>query len=66
MLNRFGSSPDGHVLDATVKTCLLLPGAGGDPERLNQIANQVWALGGKDERNAAWFRLLKCLVDHAG
>jgi tetratricopeptide (TPR) repeat protein len=64
MLERFSSSPDGHVLDCTVKTCDLLPnGAGGDAQRLNQIANQVWALGSKDERNAAWFRLLKGMAE---
>jgi tetratricopeptide (TPR) repeat protein len=64
MLERFGSSPDGHVLDCTVKTCSLLPGAaGGQEQRLNQIANQVWALGSKDERNAAWFRLLKGMAE---
>jgi tetratricopeptide (TPR) repeat protein len=68
MLARFGSSSDGHVLDCTVKTCSLLAGgAGGDPERLNQIANQVWALGSKDERNVCWFRLLKGMAeDRAG
>lgn len=65
MVQRFGSAVDGHLLDCTVKTCSLLPnGAGGDPERLNQIANQVWALGSKDERNVAWFRLLKGMAEY--
>jgi tetratricopeptide (TPR) repeat protein len=65
MLQRFGSSSDGHILDCTVKTCSLLPnGAGGDPSRLNQMANQVWALGAKDERNVTWFRLLKGMAEY--
>ena len=61
MLQRFGSSSDGHILDCTVKTCSLLPGA--DTDRLNQMANQVWALGGRDERNVGWFRLLKGIAE---
>jgi tetratricopeptide (TPR) repeat protein len=65
MLSRFGNSPESHVLDCTVKTCSLLPGgAGGDPQRLNQIANQVWAIGGKEERNEHWFRLLKGVAEY--
>jgi hypothetical protein len=51
------------VLDCTVKTCSLMPGS-TDAERLNQIANQVWSLGGKDERNATWFRLLKGMAEY--
>jgi tetratricopeptide (TPR) repeat protein len=58
MLARFGPSPDGHVLDCTVKTCSLLPG-GGDPVALDKIASGVWSTGSKDERNAAWFQLMK-------
>jgi len=64
MFRRFGSSADGHVLDCMVKTCSLIGDAGGDAERLNQIANQVWSLGGKDERNASWFRLLKGMAEY--
>jgi tetratricopeptide (TPR) repeat protein len=65
MLQRFGASSDGHILDCTVKTCSLLPnGAGGEPARLNQMANQVWALGAKDERNVTWFRLLKGMAEY--
>ena len=63
MLERFGSSADGHVLDCTVKTCSLMPGS-DKTERLNQIANQVWALGSKDERNTTWFRLLKGMAEY--
>lgn len=63
MLERFGSRAEGPVLDCTAKTCSLVPGA-GDPERLNQIANRVWVLGGKDERNAPWFRLLRGLTEY--
>jgi tetratricopeptide (TPR) repeat protein len=63
MLSRFGSSAQPHVLDCTVKTCSLMPGS-TDAERLNQIANQVWSLGGKDERNATWFRLLKGMAEY--
>ena len=65
MLARFGASTDGHILDCTVKTCSLLPGAaGGDPSRLNQMANQVWSLGEKDERNVTWFRMLKGMAEY--
>ena len=63
MLARFGSSAQAHVLDCTVKTCSLLPG-NPQADRLNQIANQVWSLGGKDERNATWFRLLKGMTEY--
>jgi tetratricopeptide (TPR) repeat protein len=63
MVLRFGSSGQAHVLDCTVKSCSLLPGA-ADADRLNQIANQVWSLGGRDERNASWFRLLKGMAEY--
>ena len=59
MRKRFGPSADGHVLDCLVKTCSLLPGAGGDPATLDRIASGVWSTGGKDQRNASWFRLMK-------
>jgi tetratricopeptide (TPR) repeat protein len=59
MVSRFGSSAQEHVLDCTVKTCSLLPGAGGDPAALDKIASGVWSTGSKDERNATWFRLMK-------
>lgn len=62
MLGRFGASRDAHVLDCTAKTGSLYPGS--DAERLNGIANQVWSLGGKDERKATWFRLLKGITEH--
>ena len=64
MLQRFGSSAVGHVLDCTVKTCSLVPGAGGDPAALDTIASGVWSAGSKDERNTTWFRLLKGMTEY--
>ena len=64
MLQRFGSSAVGHVLDCTVKTCSLIAGAGGDPAALDTIAGGVWSGGSKDERNTTWFRLLKGITEY--
>jgi tetratricopeptide (TPR) repeat protein len=65
MLRQFGSSDESHVLDCTVKTCSLMPnGAGGDPAALDRIASAVWSTGGRDQRHACWFRLMKGMAQY--
>jgi eukaryotic-like serine/threonine-protein kinase len=63
MLERFGDTKDQLVADRLGKTCLLLPSAGGDVERLNELIDRALSPG-PESRNLRWFQMAKGMAEY--
>jgi serine/threonine protein kinase/WD40 repeat protein len=64
MLERFGDTDQPEVADRTAKTCLLVPDAVADPDRVLQMADR--AVTGTENRgpNYRWFIFCKALAEY--
>jgi serine/threonine protein kinase/tetratricopeptide (TPR) repeat protein len=66
MLKRFGHNRAAGVMQTTLTTCLLLPGAGGDPGTLAHLADRHVSrrVASGDQRPVPWARVLKGIAEY--
>jgi tetratricopeptide (TPR) repeat protein/serine/threonine protein kinase len=63
MLARFGKTDQPEIAERLAKTCLLTPEAGGDPERVQELAERAFS-GTQKSPSHGYFLLVKALADY--